>query len=171
VYQSVLTFALALLCFGAATGGCGGDGSDARGAKGAGDGSSDGGAASGSGGTSAGTGSASGQGNATGTGAADGAGAAGSGDGSGAASGDGGDGSGAGTAGNCSFMSSNPVCADCLAAKCCLVINKCMDADVLGCLSCIDCFLEGKGEACCDETVGKNGWIEECVAWNCDDEC
>jgi hypothetical protein len=120
---------------------------------------------SGAGGGSGGGGSAGGE---------DGSGNSGGKDDTGPPGGSGGDAGGGGsegTAGNCTLTSSNPVCADCLADKCCMVINKCMDADLFGCIACIDCFLEGKGEACCDETVGKNGWIEECVAWNCDSEC
>ena len=52
-----------------------------------------------------------------------------------------------------------------------MVIDACMDEDLFGCVSCLDCFLEGEGADCCDETVGKNGWLEECVAFNCDTEC
>lgn len=46
-----------------------------------------------------------------------------------------------------------------------------MDVDILGTISCMDCFLEGKGPECCDPNVGKNGWMVECVEWNCKKEC
>ena len=73
--------------------------------------------------------------------------------------------------GGCSIMSSNEVCATCLETWCCEVLNECMDEDFLGCVSCLDCFLEGQGAACCDQNVGKNDWLVECVAYNCEDEC
>ena len=73
--------------------------------------------------------------------------------------------------GNCSLMASNKVCADCLASSCCDVLNECMDADFLGCTSCLDCVLSGDGPECCDESVETNTWLFECVEWNCKQEC
>jgi hypothetical protein len=73
--------------------------------------------------------------------------------------------------GNCSLMASNKVCADCLAASCCDVLNQCMDADFLGCTNCLDCVLSGAGPECCDESVETNTWLYECVEWNCTQEC
>ena len=78
---------------------------------------------------------------------------------------------GGGDGSNCSIMSSNQSCSDCLEASCCKVVHACIDADLLGCTECLDCFLSGNGAACCDESVGKNGWLEECVAFNCEQEC
>lgn len=111
-----------------------------------------GGAVSGSGGGSSGSGNAS---------SSSGNGSSGTGAGS----------SGSGSSGNCSIMSSNQVCADCLANDCCMVINAAMDEDLYSAIECIDCYLEGLGDACCDETIGHNDWIEECVAFNCANEC
>lgn len=68
-------------------------------------------------------------------------------------------------------MSSNTACADCLAQNCCMVINACMDEAYLSCVGCIDSFLSGDGDAACDQTIGKNHWVVECVAFNCVDEC
>ena len=100
----------------------------------------------------------------------------GSGNGSGNGSGSGsGNGSGSGSSGGmgetCSIMSSNTTCASCLEQYCCEVINECMDEDLFSCVSCMDCFLEGNGPDCCDQSVGKNSWMVECVAFNCVAEC
>jgi hypothetical protein len=46
-----------------------------------------------------------------------------------------------------------------------------MDEDLLSCVECLDCFLEGAGAACCDQTIGHNDWMVECVAFNCAMEC
>lgn len=72
---------------------------------------------------------------------------------------------------NCSITNSNTTCATCLQTWCCEVINACMDEDILGCVGCMDCFLEGKGPGCCDQSIGKNAWMVECVEWNCKKEC
>lgn len=69
------------------------------------------------------------------------------------------------------ITASNQACSDCLEMYCCMPIHSCIDEDLLGCIACLDCFLEGKGAACCDETVGKNAFIEECVDFNCSAEC
>lgn len=73
--------------------------------------------------------------------------------------------------GGCSIMSSNTTCATCLEQACCEVLNACMDESVLGCIGCLDCYLSGDGAECCDETIGKNAWLEECVVFNCESEC
>ncbi len=70
-----------------------------------------------------------------------------------------------------SITASNQACSDCLETYCCKPIHGCIDADLISCMACLDCFLEGKGAACCDEKVGKNVWIEECVDFNCSKEC
>lgn len=76
-----------------------------------------------------------------------------------------------GSGSDCSIMSSNTTCADCLAQNCCMVINACMDEAYLSCVGCIDSFLSGDGDVGCDQTVGKNNWVVECVSFNCVDEC
>ena len=78
-----------------------------------------------------------------------------------------------GSTGGCSIMSSNTTCAECLEQKCCMVLNACKAADLFGCYSCLDCFLEGNGPDCCDQDPeqNKNHWLVECVAFNCADEC
>jgi len=70
-----------------------------------------------------------------------------------------------------SITASNQVCSDCLEMYCCKPIHSCIDANLLECIECLDCFLEGKGAACCNETIGKNAFIEECVDFNCSKEC
>lgn len=79
--------------------------------------------------------------------------------------------SGSGDGSNCSIMSSNQTCSQCLETYCCKVVHACLDEDLLACTACIDCYLEGKGAACCNEKLGKNAWIEECVSFNCEKEC
>lgn len=71
----------------------------------------------------------------------------------------------------CSIMSSNTSCKTCLEQNCCMVVHACLDEDLLGCVSCLDCYLSGHGPDCCDETVGKNDWLAECIAFNCEDAC
>lgn len=67
-------------------------------------------------------------------------------------------------------MAGNSECGECLADKCCFVINECMDEAFLSCIDCMDSFLSGDGDTYCED-VGKNHWIIECVAFNCDTEC
>ncbi|MBM4377294.1 MAG: hypothetical protein FJ095_19615 [Deltaproteobacteria bacterium] len=69
------------------------------------------------------------------------------------------------------ILNSNKACSECLEQNCCKVIHACIDEDLLGCVACLDCFFEGKGAACCNEAVGKNAWVEECVEFNCVKEC
>jgi hypothetical protein len=71
----------------------------------------------------------------------------------------------------CSIMSSNISCKSCLEENCCMVVHACLDEDLLGCVSCLDCYLSGGGPECCDESVGKNDWLAECIAFNCLDAC
>lgn len=71
----------------------------------------------------------------------------------------------------CSIMSSNASCKSCLEENCCMVVHACLDEDLLGCVSCLDCYLSGDGPDCCDESVGKNAWLAECIAFNCEDAC
>ena len=71
----------------------------------------------------------------------------------------------------CSIMSSNVSCKSCLEENCCMVVHACLDEDLLGCIACLDCYLAGQGPECCDESVGKNGWLAECIAFNCQDAC
>lgn len=71
----------------------------------------------------------------------------------------------------CSIMSSNVSCKSCLEESCCMVVHACLDEDLLGCVSCLDCYLSGHGPDCCDESVGKNDWLAECIAFNCEDAC
>ena len=72
---------------------------------------------------------------------------------------------------SCSLTATNQDCADCLSEWCCDVMNECMDADLISCIGCVDCILAGDGPGCCDETIGLNAWVGECVQFNCTAWC
>ncbi|MEZ4442589.1 MAG: hypothetical protein R3B72_26080 [Polyangiaceae bacterium] len=107
------------------------------------------------------------------------------GDGSGAGNGSGSSASGSGSSGSgssgsgndggigdptCAIMASNIACKSCLEANCCEVVHECLDADLLGCVSCLDAFMDGDPTAC-DTSIGHNDWLAECVEYNCLDAC